>query len=852
VPAQPRLPRIFVLRVICFALIFLFFSHPLRAQWRSVGNVDSYVTRGGNSLTMKSGGCTLELRILAGDLVLVRFSPPPPAGYAAPAPSPSWAVTKTSWPEMKAEITDAPDAVTFATNAVRIQVNKRPLRIAFLDTAGNVIAGDDPQKGMAWVQRPHPDSLRDARGTAGTEVRVWKSMPEDERYYGFGERAGAFERRGTHMTMWNSDIPAYTAATDPLYQTIPFFLGKRGGRTYGIFFDNTYWSSFDMGKESRDRYSFGAEGGPLEYYFFAGPDPRTVIRRFTELVGRMPVPPRWSLGYQQSRWSYAPEARVRQIARGFRENRIPCDVLYLDIDYMEGYRVFTWNPTGFPDPRTLVRDLSADGFRTAVILDPGIKTDSTYAAYRSGLQGDVFLKYPDGRVFVGDVWPGRCAFPDFTSDGARRWWGDQLAPLAETGIRGWWNDMNEPSVFNVPTKTVDLQVLHDDRGAKTPHAKNHNVYGLLMTRATYEGALRALPAERPFVLTRASYAGGQRYSATWTGDNVSSWEHLEMALAMCLNLGLSGQPFVGSDIGGFIGYPSGELFARWLQLGVFTPLMRAHSVINEKNKEPWEFGPEFTAINRETINLRYKLLPFVYNVMVDAAESGLPALRPLLLEYPDDPRFSSTADAFLFGTDMLVAPILREGVRERDVELPRGAWYDYWTGERLDGGGRIKARAPLEHSPLFARSGSIIPSQQLMQYSSQAPINPLTLTVYPLFADGEATTPYYEDDGLSFDYLKGILLRRTHRQRRTGNTLTVTIGAAQGSYIPPSRPVEVRVVDAPRSPSIVLIDGLPVPRADTLAAGANGPAWNHLPLEKVIVIRSEDLRRGQQMEIRYE
>jgi alpha-glucosidase len=843
-----------VLRATCFAVLpaLFFFALPLHAQWRTVGNVDSYVTHGGNSLTMKSGGCTVELRILAEDLVFVRLSPPPPAGYAAPSPSPSWAVTKTSWPEIKAEITDSPDAVTFATNSVRVEVKKRPLRIAFFDTAGNVFAADDPHKGMAWLQRPHPDSLRDARGAAGTEVRVWKTMPGDERYYGFGERAGAFERKGTHMTMWNSDIPAYTAATDPLYQTIPFFIGKRGGRAYGIFFDNTWWSSFDMGKESRDQYSFGAENGNLEYYFFAGPDPRAIVRRFAALVGRMPIPPRWSLGYQQSRWSYAPEARVRQIARGFRENRIPCDVLYLDIDYMEGYRVFTWHPANFPDPRALLRDLAADGFRMAVILDPGIKTDTAYAAYRSGLQGDFFLKYPDGRVFLGDVWPGRCAFPDFTSDGARRWWGDQLAPLAETGVRGWWNDMNEPSVFNVPTKTVDLQVLHNDRGAKTPHAQNHNVYGMLMTRATYEGAIRALPAERPFVLTRASYAGGQRYSATWTGDNVSSWEHLEMSLAMCLNLGLSGQPFVGSDIGGFIGYPSGELFARWLQLGVFTPLMRAHSAINEKNKEPWEYGPEFTAINRETINLRYKLLPLIYNVMAEAAESGLPAMRPLILEYPADPRFNATADAFLFGTDLLVAPILREGVRERDVELPQGIWYDYWNGNRLDGGTRIKTQAPLERSPLFARAGSIIPSQQVMQYTTQEPINPLTLTVYPLTADGEATTIYYEDDGLSFDYMKGIFLRRTHTQRRTGNIFTVTIGAAQGSYIPPTRSVEIRVVDVTRPPMTVLIDGTPVARADTLTASSATPAWNHLPLERVIVIRSEDLRRGRRMELRYE
>jgi alpha-glucosidase len=325
-----------------------------------------------------------------------------------------------------------------------------------------------------------------------------------------------------------------------------------------------------------------------------------------------------------------------------------------------------------------------------------------------------------------------------------------------------------------------------------------------------------------------------------------------MSLAMCLNLGLSGQPFVGSDIGGFIGSPSGELFARWLQLGVFTPLMRAHSVINEKNKEPWEYGPEFTVINRETMNLRYRLLPLIYNVMAEAAESGLPAMRPLLLEYPDDPRFSASADAFLFGTDLLVAPILREGVRQRDVELPQGVWYDYWTGNRVGGGTRIRTQAPLERSPLFARAGSIIPSQQVMQYSTQAPINPLTLTVYPLTADGEATTMYYEDDGLTFDYMKGIVLRRTHTQRRAGSTCMVAIGAAQGSYIPPSRSIEVRVVDVPRPPATVLIDGTAVARVDTLAAVSTAPTWCHLPLERVIVIRSEDLRRGQRLEIRYE
>ncbi len=821
--------------VLCSLLILM--SLRLDAGWQSIGNAESYLVRGGNTVVLKASGATVEVSLLSDHVARVRCIPPSSTGTLPP--DISHAVIPARWPAPATEFADAPGALTLTTRALRVTITKKPVRITITDSTGTILTQDHPDKGMAWA------------AGATTGVRVWQMMPRDAHYYGLGEKSGTLDKRNSSATMWNSDIPAYGTTTDPLYQSIPFFMSLDGGKAHGVFFDNTYWSSFDMGKEARDQYAFGAEGGELNYYVIAGPAPRTVVERFTALVGRMPLPPRWSLGYQQCRWSYAPDTRVREIAKGFRSRSIPCDVIYLDIDYMEGYRVFTWSAKNFPAPGQLIRDLSADGFHVAVILDPGIKADSAYAAYTTGLQGKHFLTYPDGRVFYGDVWPGRCAFPDFSSEGGRRWWGDQMEDLIRTGVRGFWNDMNEPSVFNVPTKTVDLNVIHHDGGLRTPHAKNHNVYGLQMTRASYEGALRHNPAERPFVLTRASYAGGQRYSAGWTGDNVASWEHLSLALTMCLNWGLSGQPFCGSDIGGFIGYPSGELFARWLQLGAFTPLMRSHSVINEKNKEPWEYGDAFTAINRESIQLRYRMLPYIYTVMAEASATGMPAMRPLVLEYPSDGRFFQESSSFLFGHDILVAPVLAADARSREVRFPQGTWYDFWTGAPVAGGRDTMVAAPLERIPLYVREGAIVPMQQVMQHTGEQPIDPLTLTVYPLQANGTASRTYYEDDGRSFDFQKGVLLRRTHAQQKIGPRLIVDIGAAEGSYLPPTRTLVVRVVHVDAPPTAVHINGTaagqltPVP-----VPGATG--WTYDASAREITVRCTDARTAQRIEINHE
>jgi alpha-glucosidase len=816
------------MRLFAAGCVLLLCSSSLFAQWSTVGPVDTVLQKSPQSVLVQAGQCLLQASILADDIVRIRFAPD-----GRLAQDFSWAVVQTHFPGIHADLRESPSEIRISTPRLILVLRKRPLRVLFLDHDGHVLNQDDSLKGISWC---------------GSEVRVWKTMPPGERYYGFGEKAGLLERSSHHMTMWNTDIPAYAADTDPLYESIPFFYGIRDGRAYGIFLDNPYRSSFDMGKESRNQYSFGAEAGEMNYYFFAGPKPKDVLGRFTALVGRMPLPPLWALGYQQSRWSYASEQRVREIADGFRSRRIPCDVIYLDIDYMQGYRVFTWNTQSFPDPGRMISDLTRSGFKIAVIIDPGIKVDTAYEVYRSGLAGGNFVKYPDGTVYTGKVWPGVCAFPDFTNSSARRWWGEQFSGLVAAGVRGWWNDMNEPSVFDVPTKTMDLNVLHNNDGRVTTHAEAHNIYGLEMTRGTYEGVRRLLPAERPFVLTRASYAGGARYAAAWTGDNVASWEHLHLALNICLNFSISGQPFVGSDIGGFIGYPSGELFARWLQLGVFTPLMRAHSVINEKNKEPWEFGDRFTAINRQTIELRYRLLPLVYNVMVQAAETGIPAMRPLIFEYPEREEFAGTEDEFMFGDDILVAPVLHEGMTRRDVALPPGRWFNYWTDSTAIGGSQINVSAPMDRIPFFIRSGAIIPSQQPLQYTSQAPIDPLTFSVYCAETDRSDSTVYYEDDGHTFEYEAGVSLKRTLRQSVSSSGITLSASRCDGSYVPPSRSVILRFVGCESNPSLVTLNGRELSYRTTM--DGPGMGWTYDEKSRTVLVRLPETREKYDVVLR--
>jgi len=802
---------------ILLSLLSLFSALPAHADWHFIGPVvPSQPT--GNQITLGSSQALVSITALASDLVRVRMTPGARFG-----PDYSYAVIKTDWPELRVEFSGSGNARVVRTPELEVRLQFAPFRISFYDRSGHLIAKDADRLGMAWD---------------GARVHCWKWMPSDEQYFGLGEKSGQLEKRGHAYVMWNTDAYGWGNSTDPLYESVPFFIGLRGGRAYGLFFDNTWRSSFDMGVEAPDQYSFGAEGGELNYYFFYGPDPKKVIQRYTELVGRMPLPARWAIGYHQSRYSYYPESCVRFIADNFRQRQIPCDALFLDIDYMDGYRVFTWDKSRFPDPPRLLADLRKQGFKVVTIIDPGIKVDPNYRAYAQGVAEGNFVKKPDGQLYIGKVWPGDSAFPDFTSEKVRAWWGSLYKGLIDDGVAGFWNDMNEPSIFDVPSKTMDLDAIFDDHGLHSPHAKIHNVYGMLMSEATRAGTLELRPNERPLVITRATYAGGQRYAAVWTGDNSSLWEHLRLSLPELMTMGLSGLTFAGADIGGFALSPSAELYTRWLEAGVFYPYCRTHTEKGSRNQEPWSFGNRMEEINRRAVELRYRLMPYLYDAFHEAAESGLPVMRALLLDYPDDPQAVGQNYEFLFGDDLLVAPVVKSDEREWDVYLPRGVWYDFWTDQRYAGPRHVNVEAPLDRVPVFVRGGAIIPTQQVVEYTDQAPVDPLTFEIYPA---GNSTREYYEDDGLSFDYQRGVVLREQVSSGERDDTVALHLSAREGSYTPPARSLMFKVHAVRTRPRKVEINGR-APQAYPSIATMTGAleGWVYDELAMTVSIKLQD------------
>ena len=734
---------------------------------------------------------------------------------------------KSNWPNTPVTFSGAKQTEVLRTAELEVRMQLSPFRISFYDRSGRLIAKDADDMGMAWD---------------GPRVRCWKWMPDDEHYFGLGEKGDALDKRGHAYVMWNTDAYGWGPTTDPLYVSIPFFLALRSGRAYGLFFDNTYRSSFDMGKEFPDRYSFGAEGGEINYYFIQGPDPKQVLERYTGLTGRMQLPARWQIGYHQSRWSYYPESMVRFIADNFRERHIPCDALFLDIHYMDGYRIFTWDKSRFPDPPRLLADLRRQGFRVVTIIDPGVKVDPNYWVYQQGVAGDDFVKMPDGKTSVGKVWPGEAMFPDFTWDRVADWWGSLYQGLIQDGVGGFWNDMNEPSVFGVPGKTLPLDAVFYDHGLHSPHAKIHNVYGMLMSEATRQGILKNRPDQRPLVITRDTYAGGQRYAAVWTGDNSSTWEHLRLSLPELMNMGLSGLALVGADIGGFALSPSPDLFTRWLEAGIFYPYCRTHTEIGSRNQEPWSYGNRREDINRQSIELRYRLLPYFYNAFHQAAETGLPVMRALLLDYPGDPIAVQAEDEFLLGDDLLVAPVLKDGEVTRSVYLPKGEWYDFWSPRRYTGPAEIDVDAPLDRIPLFARGGAVIPTQQVMEYTDQAPIDPLTLEVYPA---GDSSRDYYEDDGLTYGYRQGNSLQQTITVQDERDGVTVKTSARRGSYQPPSRALEIKIHGAQCPPPQVESAGNTLAQVDTLEKlNQVDAAWYFDRASATVLVKTPDSGKG--------
>lgn len=778
-PAPKLLPR-FALALLAALILSV---HALADGWQHIGAVQR-VEKLPDGVELTAGRAKVRITAFRGGVIRVRVAP-----QGNFPKDNSWAVIEAPEPP-PTKIDESKTDVRITAASVSVIVQKSPLLITFADADGRVLLADEPALPMAWD---------------GSRIHVWKRMPADENYYGLGDKAGPMNRRNRAFTNWNTDAFGWGESTDPLYKTIPFFLGLRKGTAYGVFFDNTYRSSFDFGKESRDYFSFGSDGGELNYYVFAGPEPKKIIEEYTALVGRSPLPPLWSLGYQQCRYSYYPESRVREIAHLLRDKRIPADVIYLDIDYQQDYAPFTINREYFPHFEQMIADLRAQGFHTITITDLHIKKNPGhgYAPYDSGMKNDVFVKNPDGSVFVGVVWPGDSVFPDFTLTRVRDWWGNLYKDFVGMGVAGFWNDMNEPSVFLRADKTMPLDTVHRlDDGTILDHRAVHNFYGMQNARATYDGLRKLQGDERPFVLTRAAYAGTQRYAATWTGDNSATWNHISMSTPMLLSMGISGYPLVGDDIGGFAGSPPADLLTRWYELGVFNPIYRDHAAKGTADHEPWASGPEHEAIRRRYVELRYKLLPYIYTGIEETTRTGLPFMRPIFLEYPQlETSYDDNRD-FLFGRDLFVAPVSTEMVDAEEVSLPPGDWYDFWTAQKHASAEKITLLPTLDEVPLYARAGAIIPMQPVVQNTGEKPNGPLQLRVY---AGDDCRGSLYQDDGHTFAYQRGNFLRASYSCQASASSIAVTSTIEKNDFQPWWNSAEVTIFGAAAEPKEVRV-----------------------------------------------
>ena len=745
-----------------------------------------------NGIEIRSGAAVMQITALRDDVVRVRVGP---AGQLPE--DASWAVLPSS---RTATVNVTPEsngsAVGFKTAKLHVAVHRDPFGLSVTDNAKHVIVQDFPGRPIEYH---------------GASFRVYMKSPAEEHYFGLGDKPGPLDRRNEAFTDWNTDAFGWQQSTDPIYKSIPWFITFNKGVCAGIYFDNTWRASFDFNKEYRDGYSFGSEGGPLDFYVLYGPEPKDVVERWAWLVGTTPMPPMWALGFQQSRYSYYPETEVER-DRGSAPERTDSrhDVIWLDIDYQYKNWPFTVDPVRFPTFEQMIKDLRAEHLRTVVITDLHIADQplAKYKPFEEGIAGDHFLKNPDGTIYEGVVWPGKAVFPDFTRKVSREWWGTLYTDFLKQGVAGFWNDMGEPSIFLVPSKTMPDETQHriEEPGFATRtanHLEVHNVYGMQNSRGTFEGLLKLEPNQRPFVMTRASFAGGHRYAVTWTGDNSATWDHLRQTTPQLLNLGLSGFAMAGADVGGFAGSPQPELLTRWLEVAAFHPIDRDHSAVGTLPQEPWENGTaEDVSLRRHYIEERYRLMPYLYTTAEEMSRTGLPIMRPLFLEFPHgaaggQPLDLSTGNAFMVGPDLLVAQSpYPDELDDYQVALPPSSWYDYWTGSRIDPtSGRkgidnaaiaqpeVHIHRTLETLPVFVRAGSIVPEQPLVQSTDEKPVGPLTLRDYPpttLGADCEGSL--YLDDGVSYDFKQGNYLREQFACRPGRAGIDCDGGSARGRF----------------------------------------------------------------------
>jgi alpha-glucosidase len=768
-------------------------------------------------------------------------------GRALPADA-SDALGRTPWDASNAEpfpLEPAGVALAFdgAGGQARVEIAERPFAIRIYERGGREIA--------------HLFEFGFAPDGAG---RVALATAPGERFFGLGAKTGPLDRRGRRYELRNRDHPV-GLGTDPLYHAIPFLLRLLSAegdkpRSDGFFLDGCAPCDFDVAAGDRTRVVATSRANGLDVTIVPGPAPADVLRRYTARTGRSARPPLWAIGHHQSRWGYASARTMRRIAKEARRHRVPTDAIHFDIDHMDGYRVFTWHPRRFPDPKGLVGELLESGFRSVPIVDPGVKVDERWPVYRDGREHDVYLRREDGSPFSLRVWPKEAALPDFGRPEVRAWWGAQHAPLLDAGVAGIWNDMNEPAGWKrdvragrliLPLQAQDLAGVRQsdpaDPKRKVLHETVRNAYGHLECRATHEALLAFAPDRRPFLLSRSGHAGIQRWAALWTGDTQSSWPQLALSLRMLLGLSLSGVPFCGADIGGFHGWCSPELFARWMQLGALYPFARTHSMWLKHRQEPWRFGARVLSIARSALELRMRLLPYLYGLFCEAEATGAPVWRPLFWHHPDDPRAAAIEDQVLVGRDLLIAPVLARGATAREVYLPAGVWTALDDDARYVGPRTVRVAAALERIPIFVRGGSVIATRSPVRHVGEEPEEPLVLEVYP---GGDTTTEVVEDDGESFAYRRGEEARTTVRLRsRASGRLRLEVGPREGGFAIAPRLVRAAIHGCP-PPTGVWVDAVRLPAAD-VPDEAIGATWSWE--SGVLHVRWRDLGTSRSIEV---
>lgn len=727
----------------------------------------SYDVLQDNSILLASE--TGEQRIQAVTDRIIRVTAPVEAAHRRPE-----ATEGFESEQIPLRVEETEDGLFLQTSCVHVQVYADG-RLDFLTPQGIPLCRDyagSIQRAEALSVQERELAALEGHTMEDTEEhgawRMAKAMDGDECFYGLGDKTGFLNKRGYRYVMWNTDNPHTHLETRDfraLYKSIPFLIVLKEQGVFGLFWDNAHKMIIDLACDDERCYRMEADAGSLDYYYIAGDTLAEVVEGYTSLTGRTPLLPLWTLGYHQSRWSYASADEVREIAHRLREYDLPCDAIHLDIDYMEGYKVFTWNKERFCDVDGLLAELQECGFKLVTIVDPGVKKELGYSVYDEGLQNDYFLRDADDTVYENIVWPGTAVFPDFSDPAVRRWWQELVSGWIKQGIAGIWNDMNEPASFNGPLPD-DLRF--DNEGEPATHADMHNLYGHLMAKATAEAF--AENGQRPYVITRACYSGSQKYTTAWTGDNQSVWAHLQMSIPQLCNLGLSGMPMVGCDVGGFGQNATPELMARWVEAGWLTPFFRNHCASGCRRQEPWAFGNEVLCIYRHYLKWRYRFLPYLYDRLWEATETGLPIMRPLVLHYADDPHTYDLNDEFLVGETLLVAPVVEQGKRVKMVYLPQGGWIDYWTGERQEGGRYLLRDAPLDTCPLYVKENSILPLYpEGMTHVEDRPPEELTLVLY----GQSGKYRHYQDAGQGLCYREGAY--NLYHIAWAGDRLTISL-----------------------------------------------------------------------------